>query len=149
MTGSDVSFAKKRLARDLKILVVAQVIALCSSGLGLFLFASDIVPDYPDWDNIHLLCGTLFMCGIVVFCATAGWGCLKLTRMTSLPISIRFYAWGFWGIILAFVFFTLVPIVNKTSPYSDIPPFILPFYCIIPQFFIACWLTKETKDATM
>ena len=79
MTDFNVALAKKQLARELKILVIVQVVALCIAGLGLFLFGSEIVPNYPAWDTIHSLCGMLGMSGIVVFVVVAIWGTLKLT----------------------------------------------------------------------
>ena len=75
---SDHTLAKKRLARDLRIIVLVQVIALCAIASGLFLFGSDCIPNYPAWDEIHLLCGVLALAGMVVFVVTTFWGGIKL-----------------------------------------------------------------------
>jgi len=145
-SNADISLAKKRLARELKILVVVQVTALFSSGLGLFLFASDIVPDYPDWDSIRLLCGVLVICGLSIFLVVAGWGGIKLIRVFSESFPVQSYVWGCFFLLFSFV---LVFPVKGGGYFGEVLLCVLPFYCIVPQFFIARWLAKETKDATM
>ena len=77
MRNADISLAKKQLACDLKILVAVQVVALCAVGLGLFLFGSDVVPNYPDWDEIHSLCGVLALLGMVTFVIATIWSVFK------------------------------------------------------------------------
>ena len=152
MTDSDVSFAKKRFARDLKILVAVQVIALCIAGLGVFLFGSDIVPNYPDWDTVHSLCGVLGLCGIIVFVVAAFWGSVKPAVTNFLPYRIQLYASGTWGILSVFVILGLF--YATFHPFEEpiltlIPICVFPFYSIISQFLIARWLAKEAKDAAM
>jgi len=78
MTDSDVSLAKKRLARDLRIIAVVQVLALGAVALGLYLFGSDVVPNEPAWDEIHLLCGVLALSGVVTFAVVSVVGVVKL-----------------------------------------------------------------------
>ena len=151
MSDFDVSLAKKRLVRDLKIIVVVQVIALCATGLGSFLFGSDIVPNYPDWDTIHSLCGVLGLCGTVVFVVAAFWGSVKPAITNFLPYRIQLYASGTWGILSVFV---ILRLFTSFKPFEEpiltlIPIYVFPFYSIISQFFIARWLAKETKDDTM
>ena len=141
MSDSDISLAKKRLARDLKILVVVQVGALCVAGLGLSLFGSDVVLNRPDWDAIHSLCGVLGVSGLITFVVATFLGAFRLANAAiSLPIQVRIYALGILGFP---VLFFLVP------PWFILllPCFLL--YSIIGQFLIARWLEKETKDGTM
>jgi len=153
MTDTEMTLVRKRLARDLRILVAVQVIALCAVGLGLWLFSCGLVPDIPEWDETHLLCGVLAICGIVVFGVTAIWGCGKLKDAAFLPKPIRVYAFG--GLVLFFspvlVALTLCsfPLVQKTLASLFIPlspVFVL--YFVVPQFFIARWLAKCVKDST-
>ena len=151
MTDSDVSLAKKRLARELIILAIVQVVALCIAGLGLFLFASKIVPNYPEWDAIHSLCGAAGMSGMVVSVVVAFWGSLKLTSITflaSLPLPIRAYV---YGIVVYLAFLILVALSQCWIDSSILGILLVIFllYCALPQFFIACWLAKETKGDTM
>ena len=146
MNESDPSFAKKRLGRDLRVLVLVQVAALCVFGAGLYLWTGERIPNNPKWDEIHLLCGSLALFGAIVFVVAAFWGFGKLTNVNFLlPSLIRNYLWGVGGILVSFVL-----LVFFSSPFS--PPIcsvillcIFPFYSVIPQFFIARWLTKEAE----
>ena len=152
MTDSDVSLARKRLARELKILVAVQVIAFCIAGLGVCLFGSDIVPNHPDWDTAHSLCGVLGLCGIVVFVVAAFWGSVKPAIANFLPCRVQLYASGTWGILSIFVILQFF--YTTFQPFEEpiltlIPIYVFPFYSIISQFFIARWLAKETKNGTM
>jgi len=145
MTDFDVALAKKQLARELKILVIVQVVALCIAGLGLFPLVSKIIPNYPAWDTIHSHCGVFALCGMVVSVVFGIWGCLKLTCiafLASLPYSLRAYLWG----IVVFLFFLfLVPL----NPLFEMFFCALILYCVIPQFFIARWLASEAKEDSM
>ena len=83
MSDPDISFAKKKLTRDLKIIVIVQVVALCAIGSGWFLFRGDVVPNYPAWDGIHLLCGGLALVGMASFVVTTVWGTVKLVFLIT------------------------------------------------------------------
>jgi hypothetical protein len=146
MNESNTSLAKKQLAHDLGIIFRVQVVGLCAFGVGLFFFGSKIVPNYPEWDNIHLLCGGLVIFGVVVLLVTTFWGFYKLTNTAfSLPILIRVYLGSFWGFILLFVLSLPFP----APIYIPILLYIFPFYSVVPQFFIARWLAKEAKNGTL
>jgi hypothetical protein len=145
MNTTDTFLAKKRLAHELKILVIVQGIALCITGLGSFLFSSNVVPNYPDWDTIHLLCGCSALTGIIVSIITACWGSYKLMDVVCLPMGLRIYSGSVWILLLlVFLGLTLDAVLSILLTIG-----LLLFYCIIPQFFIARWLANVTKDATI
>ena len=82
----------------------------------------------------------------MVVSAVAGCcGCLLLALATSLPFSIRVYAWGIviFPILLFYVSVTLFPPLDKEHFLLLLCFF--PLYCFIPQFLIARWLANETK----
>jgi len=144
--------AKKRLARELRIIVVVQFSAMCAVVLGLFLFGSDLVPNHPEWDEIHLLCGVLAVAGMITFVIVAYWGSGKLVCNDFLPILVRLYAYSVWGFFPLFVFGTYL-LLDKTAgslilflTLFFVLFFFFPFYCIISQYFIARWLAKEAED---
>ena len=146
MNENDPSFAKKRLGRDLRVIVFVQVAALGIAWLGLFLYGGNVVPNYPEWDAIHLHCGVLALAGMITFVITAFWGFAKLMDIVFLP-TIRIYLQGVLGFfclfLLAFFFNDCLPILGILFG------FVFPFYCVIPQFFIARWLTKEAENGTI
>ena len=141
----DISLAKKQLASDLKILVAVQVVALGVAGLGLFLIGSDVIPNNPDWDAIHSLCGVLGLSGMVTVMVVAVWGAVLLTNITIVPIRVQIYSLGVFG----FPFFVLFISIFGSPRYLPHIPIVLilscifPFYSIVGQFFIARWLKKE------
>jgi len=142
MNETDISLVKKQLARDLKIIVLVQVVALCVFGLDLFLYSGKVIPDYPQWDEVHLLCGVLALAGIIVFVVASLWGLGKLTDVTFLPFRIQTYAgWGLLFFSLLFVFLILASPVHLPIFFC-----LLLFYCVFPQFFIAFWLAKGAKN---
>jgi hypothetical protein len=146
MTDTDIALAKKRLARDLKIGVLIQVVALCIFGVGWWGYFGNLVPNYPQWDKIHSLCGWLTYFGAVVCIGTAFWGSRLIMDVAYLPTWTRIYAGSVWAYIpfalcANIFFYTGTTLIILLSMY--------PFYCLIPQFFIARWLAKEAKDGTM
>ena len=142
MDASEPSLAKKRIARDLRIIVIVQVVALGVFGVGTFLFGSNCVPNHPEWDVIHSFCGVLALAGAITFFVAAFWGFDKITNGGfPLPTLIRAYFWGVGGILVGFIFVVFLPC--EPPFYFTILLCIFPFYCIIPQFFIARWLAKE------
>ena len=115
---SDISLAKRRLARELRIFVVVQVIALCIVVLGLVLFGSDCIPNYPAWDEIHLLCGVLALSGMVVFVVAAFWGFGKIIYAGFASDLMTTYFLGAWIFLVAF--FLLSPIGGWPPTYFAI-----------------------------
>ena len=83
MSDPDISYAKKKFVRDLMTIVIVQVVALSGMGSGLFLFSGDVVPNYPDWDGVHLLCGVLALSGMVTFLVATVWGVVKLMYLIT------------------------------------------------------------------
>jgi len=81
VNDSDHALVQRRLVRDLKVLVIVQVVALFVVGLGLYLFGNDVVPNTPAWDGIHTLCGVLALAGMIVFVVAAFWGLCKFARL--------------------------------------------------------------------
>ena len=148
MNDTEIILAKKRLAHDLKILVTVQVIALCVAGLGLYLYSGDVVPNYPEWDEIHLLCGVLSLSGMVVFTVAALWGCGKLMDVPFLPTMVQVYLAGCF-IILFFAFILFLPTLlhTLTIDLTLLIP-LIPLFYVVPQCFIARWLAKEAKNST-
>jgi hypothetical protein len=143
MTNTDISTARKRLARELQIIVIVQVIALCA--VWLLIFGSSMVSD----ETIHVLCDLLGVFAMIVFVVSAIWGCIKFTNVDFLPISMRLYAWGIF-LFLPILFAVLYPLSHKEAfMFFAILIYIFPFCCTIPQFFIARWLAKEAKDDTI
>jgi len=148
MSDSNHSLVKKRLASELRIIILVQVVALGVVGLGLFLYCSKIVPNYPAWDEIHLLCGVLALSGMITFFVTTLWGFTKLMKVVFLfSILIKAYLIGGWASLFLLFFILFLPV--QLPVYLEILTFIFPFYCVIPQFFIARWLAKEVKNDTM
>jgi len=141
MTDSDISLslAKKRLVCELKILVAVQVIAFFIATLGRlpWLVLPGIgIPNDLGWDWIQFF-STLGWC---VFVVAAIWGGYKLA-ITPLP-SIKAQLYGISVLlIVGGIYLELLSLKLLTL--------LLFGYCLIPQFLIARWLAKETKDATM
>ena len=136
---------KKQLARELNILTIVQIVALCAVGIGLFLLHSNVVSNLPEWDTIHSLCVVLALCGIVVYIITVFWGSYKLMDVAFLPIWLRIYSGSVWILSLCAC---LLLIPGSALPIL-VPIYILLLYWTIPQFFIARWLAKKPKDATI
>jgi len=141
MTDSGISLspAKKRLARELEILVAVQVIAFFIATLGRlpWLVLPGIgIPNDPGWDWIQLF-STL---GWGVFVVVAIWGGYKLAIAPLPSIKMRLYGISVL-LIVGGIYLELLSLKLLTL--------LLLGYCLIPQFFIARWLAKETKDATM
>ena len=144
MNASEHSLAQKRLAHDLKIIVLVQVVALCAFAVGLFFFGSNRIPNSPEWDHIHSLCGVLGVSGTIVFIVTAFWGFGKTINDVFLPFPVRIY--GIGGFLFFFLIFSIPRFV---PPACSLILFVaFPFYCVVPQFFIARWLTKEAENGT-
>ena len=143
----DQSLAIKRLARDLRILVCVQVIVPCIVMLGPF--AREYVPNLPGWDVIHSLCGALALLGVIAFTIVALWGSGKLMGSTFLPVLIRRYALSVW-VLFPFILLGANLLDKHGGSFFLSLAFlsILPLYCIVPQFFIARWLTKKAKGGT-
>jgi len=145
------SLAKKRLSHDLKIFVLVQVVGLCVYWLSVFLLAAQMIPNYPAWDQVYSLCLVLVTVGHIVFLGAAFFGGYKLVSTTFLSLPIRLYAGSVLGLPLfrPFVFIMTIRFFATSTLAIVLCDLIFPFYCIIPQFFIARWLTKETEDGTM
>ena len=142
MTGSAPSLAKKQLAHDLRIIVGVQVVALGTAGLGGYLFSSKIVPNYPEWDTVHSLCGALVTSGVAVFIVAAFWGSWRLGELDSQPIWTRLYSYSCLP-----VFFLATTIVHFCN--TPIPLNIFAGYIIVPQFFIARGWRKGQKKMAL
>ena len=89
MSDPDISFVKKKLIRDLTTIAIVQVVALCGVGSGLFLFHGDVIPNYPAWDGIHLLCGMLALIGMITFVVATVWGVVKLVFLMTCRLEKR------------------------------------------------------------
>ena len=145
MSDIDHSTAIKRLARDLRFLVYVQIAAFCIFALGILLLTS-IRPIPENYGNLGRVFGEwLFIVGMILFVIVAFWSSAKLIGNTFLPIGIRRYALGVW-LLLPLVGLG-VCLLNGEAPVLEmICICIFPLYCIVPQFFIARWLSKKAKD---
>jgi hypothetical protein len=138
---SDHSVAKRRLVRDLRILVVIQIVALCIFCVSCF---AGLVPNYPEWDRIYYFCASLLLPSATVFIGTALVGSYQCFNAHSFKAHwIRIYAVSVWG-CLPFVILAAIGVYGVAGIMSLA---IFSSYCIIPQYFIARWLAKEVEDA--
>ena len=137
--ASDISIAQKRLARELRIFVVIQVVALfvATCGASIVLLGLDMAL-IDGFGSILGLSG-IAVSSIIAFC-----GCYKLQRAVFLPVSIRTY--GSSGVFFIICLIPLVPFLPV--PFDMLVAaliFIYPFYGIIPQYFIARWLARQME----
>jgi hypothetical protein len=141
MPDADIALAKKRLAWELRIIVVVQVVGVFIYGLGFFLRDSGVIPNYPAWDVIHSLCGVFTLVGICAFIVAVYWGSYRLMVATFLPIGLHIYGASVWIL-------PLLALILASWDYA-LPLFVpLAFLCyvIIPQFFISRWLAKAAEE---
>ena len=68
---------RKRLWRDIRTILSVQVLSLIWTACFLMLFTGDVVPDYPDFDALHSLCGCGAIAGMIMFVITTCWNLLK------------------------------------------------------------------------
>jgi hypothetical protein len=138
----DHSVAKKRLARELRILVISQAIALCVAAFGGGIVMFDL-----DGAIIDGLGSALGLTGLGVSCIMAFVGHQKLSVATFLPVLVNIYALGGYLLVL-FLLLTASPWGNNINPhfFNFAIPLLVVFllYGIIPQYFIVHWLAKET-----
>ena len=136
--------AKKRLAQELRIFVIVQTVALSFAALGAGIVLIDL-----GGDVIAPFCVVLIAFGMMASFLMAFWGYRRLSIVLFLPALLRIYAYG--GYFLLFVLlFTAAPWTNHyLSPnlFTFAVPliFIVPFYGLIPQFFIARWLARQRQ----
>ena len=136
MTDFEFTLAKKRLARELKILVIVQVIAflIAASGRLPWLILPGVgIPNNPGWDLIQMFATF----GWIVFIVVAFLGGYRLATVPLPSIKLRLYGISVLLLIVG-VYFELLELLAIT--------FFLFGYCTIPQFFIARWLANETKE---
>ena len=103
---SDHSLARKRLARELRILIYVHIGALCVATL--FFVGSGCVPNYRTWDEIHLLCRFLALSGIIVFFVAPFWGFGKIIYAGFISDMMLTHCLGAWALLIAF--FLLSPV---------------------------------------
>ena len=148
INDADTSLAKKRLARELRICIIGQTVALFIFWAGLILYTCDFVPNYPEWDSTHSICGRLAFWGAVVFIAIAISGIYEIMIVTFLSIWIKIYGGSVWAYLPLALVGLIVSDTGALIPIFTLF-FIFQCYCIIPQIFIARWLTKEVKNDTI
>ena len=143
---------RKRLYRDLWIIwwiqVVSAVVAVCA----FVLYTGNFVPNVPEWDGVHLMCGATGLICSIGFTITTIWGSVKYSpdyldaSMTSWSISIYEAS---LCVVIPFVCL-LTPPQMAPVPYAAWNMFywILAFtvlYCIVPQYFVVRTLSKKLK----
>ncbi|MCL2742655.1 MAG: hypothetical protein FWE67_02270 [Planctomycetaceae bacterium] len=140
------SLAKKRLAHGLRNIITGQTIALYVLALGALFFC---IAAIFKWEELASLGLFLIACWFVASGILATIGYIRISNASGyLPFSVRLCASN--HIFIPSLFLLLVAL----SPISDIilvSIFSLVFilHGIIPQFFIARWLAKETEDGSM
>ena len=147
--NSDLLLAKKRLANGLRNIVVAQTVVLFVPVLGVLLFCIAVVLKWETGASLGIFLACFWF---VVSVILASLGCHRLSNATvPQPKSVRLYASSYFVLpfLLIFLLFLCPPFLC--------PPFVevlivftvligYPFYGLIPQFFIARWLTKEAEN---
>jgi hypothetical protein len=142
MPDADIALAKKRLARDL-ILVIVQVVGLCA-----------VVPDFFVQDvYILVLLGTV---GVYTSLLAGFWGCHSLYHSKDVPFWLRVYGACIYLLLLIWFLFILYVDLYVDSLEMKIWEFyrihvidtIFSFhgYCLLPQFFISRWLAKAAEE---
>jgi len=139
---SDHALARKRLARELRILICVHIVALCVATL--FFVGSCYVPNYRTWDEIHLLCRVLALSGIIVFVVAPFWGFGKIIYAGFISDMMLTYCLGAWALLI--VFFLLSPVGGLPPIFFAIFCCCFSLYCTIPQFFIARWLARKAEE---
>ena len=141
----DHSLVKKRLVRELQIIVTVQIVALCVGLLFQYAFLSvHLIPDDANWDSIRLLCGRLALSCAIVFVITTFWGFSKIIYAGFTSDLMTTYFLGAWIVLVAF--FLLSPSGGWPPIYFAIFICCFSFYCIIPQFFVARWLARKAEE---
>ena len=108
---SDHALIRKRLADDLKVLVLVQVVALVIAGL------SSVVP--LGW-TIPLIGVSVFLVAALANLYKLSTHC-KFTQASSLPVSMKIYSR--WGIVYPYLLFLLAPATSSI-------PFLIMFFMI-------------------
>ena len=150
MTDSAISLslARKSSARQLWILVVVQIVGLCIAVLGFlvqeFPFFGALIPNGLGWqDGVAMFTAV----GVCMSGGSAMGTCYILGYSKIMPTWIQTYGKGGYLFLSICVLFMLIPFL---APLALLLFCFWYFgYCLIPQFLIARWLAKETKDATM
>jgi len=136
--NADIALAKKRKARELLIYVIVQTFAMSIAVSGLlFEYFVNVQNDRVGFIVfcLGMLCSGIFALG----------GCARLAEAAFLPISIRLY--GRVGYLLFLLFLLSISLSLKILCLTL--SCIIPFYGLIPQFYIARWLENEAKDGTI
>ena len=141
---------KKDLLKDLWSLFWIQLLSLLLGTLFFFLFSvKGLIPDYPQWDNIHLLCGGVGLTFFVIFAISMLFGGYKIMDINFMPRVYRFYAVSTWLYLpFLFVLWNFCELVSA-SLAETIFAFlfcIFPFYNIVFLLVICCWLGKKLKN---
>jgi len=153
MTDSDISLslARKSSARQLWILVIVQIVGLCIAVLGF------LVQEFPFFGALAFI-GLGWRDGVAMFtavgvCMSVGSAmgtCHILGYSKIMPTWIQVYGSG--GCLLCYIC-VLLMFLSWIPFLAPLALLLLCFwyfgYCLIPQFLIARWLAKETKNATM
>ena len=140
---------KKYLLKDLWSLFWVQLISLILGPLFFLLFTiKGLIPDYPQWDNIHLLCGALGVSFFVIFAISMLWGGYKIMDLNFMPQIFQFYAVSTWlylpFLFVLFCFCDPAPVFCVEMIFAFLFC-IFPFYNIVFLFVICCWLGKKLK----
>jgi hypothetical protein len=142
MTDTDIALAKKRKANELFIYVIVEALGTFVMAFGLLFFCIGDMQNDLELKNIGIvvsLLGSLFS-GIFAL-----GGCARLAEAEFLPTSIRQY--GRVGYILFLLFMLAMSLSLRILVFILIV--VIPFYGLIPQYFIARWLAKEAEEGTM
>ena len=120
MSDSDISLATKKLAHDLKILVLVQTIALCV--FWLFVFIVQL------FDCSVIIRQLIALPIVIVFTVAAFWGCFKIMRVAFPPIILRGYVGVFFLFLIFIALVTYFDFWVGDIALVDMSIYIFPFY---------------------
>jgi hypothetical protein len=101
-----------------------------------------LIPDYPAWDNVDLLCRVFCLVGMVIFFVTVHWGSSKYMDANFVPLVFKIYAASL--LIQIPIYLLLCNIFSGNIMLNLIIVFIV--YSTVPQFFIWRYLKKLQKN---
>lgn len=146
MEHEPVTFRKKRILHDLWIIWIVQLLAMSTGYFFLFLYSRNIVPNYPDWDTIHSLCGVISMASFVTFVITMLWEGYKIMDEKFMPKIVRVYAASLYLVVPILIL--LITIDPRWEKVVKVLIWAFPLYSIIPLFFVCLWLSGNIRKST-
>ncbi|MCL2348028.1 MAG: hypothetical protein FWC50_07165 [Planctomycetaceae bacterium] len=136
-----VASQEKRLLHDLWIIWIVQLSAVVAGYAFLFVYSQNLVPNYPEWDAFHIMCGIFSLACMVTFVITMLWGGYKIMDVEFMPKIVRGYAASLYLVPFLILFIPSIDI--RLAKVAGFLFFAFPFYSILPLFFICLWLRRH------